>query len=139
MSYALTRATLVEVDDSGSQQLLRLKGLHGEEFSKVYRFQPHGFSSVPAVGSEGVLLRMGETERMLALGFEAKTLRPKGNSAESTHVYGKKVVIEADEIEIRGKVSVTGPELKHNGKNVGDDHHHKDSMPGSGLTGVPNG
>lgn len=139
MSYALTRATLVEVDDTGSQQLLRLKGLHGEEFSKVYRFQPHGFSSVPPAGAEGVLLRMGETERMLALGFEAKTLRPKGNSAETSHIYGKKVVIEAEEIEIKGKVSVTGTELKHNGKSVGDDHRHKDVMPGGGQTGVPNG
>lgn len=87
MSYALTRATLLEVDDSGTQQMLRLKGLHGEEFSQVYRFQPHGFSSVPPVGSEGVLLRMGETERTLALGFEEKSKRIKGLPAGSGVLY----------------------------------------------------
>lgn len=135
--FTLTRATLVETDDTGTQQRLRLRGLAGEEFTGVYRFQPHGFSSVPPIGAEGVLLRMGETERMLAFGFEAKTLRPKNNAAETSHVYGKKVVIEGDDIEIKGKVRITGTVLEHNAKNIGHDHKHIDSMPGPSLTGVP--
>lgn len=133
----ITRAKLVDVDDSGSQQLLTLEGLYGERFTKVYRFQPHGFSSVPAAGAEGVILRMGETERMMAFGFEAKDLRPKGNAAETTHIYGKKVVIEATEIEIKGKVQITGDKLRHNAKNVGDTHIHGGIVKGGDNTIEP--
>ncbi len=110
MSFGLTRATLVEVDDTGTQQLLRLKGMHGEEFTKVYRFQQHGFSSVPPVGSEGVLLRMGETERMLALGFEAKSIRPKGNNVGASVLYGdngETVTLDGNKITIEAPNEVT--------------------------------
>jgi phage gp45-like len=133
----ITRAKLLEVDDSGTQQFLRLKGLAGEEFTQVYRFQPHGFSSVPPVGAEGVVLRMAETERMMAFGFEAKDLRPKNNAGETTHIYGKKVVIEAAEIEIKGKVQITGEKLRHNAKNVGDTHVHGGIVKGGDNTIEP--
>lgn len=40
---------------------------------------------------------------------------------------------------IRGDdgLEVTGAPFTHNGKNVGDDHHHSDVEPGSGTTGDP--
>jgi phage gp45-like len=135
-AFSLTRATLVEVNDSGTQQTLRLRGMAGESFSDVYRLQPHGFSSVPPAGAEGILLRMGETERMLALGFEGKAIRPKGNAAETSSVYGKKIVIEGEEIEIKGNVRITGDILTSNGKDISDQHTHTGVVPGGSLTGV---
>lgn len=48
-----------------------------------------------------------------------------------------KIILEADEIELAAKVKVTGAELWHRAKNVGDDHKHTDVEPGGGLSGIP--
>lgn len=37
-----------------------------------------------------------------------------------------------------GEVNITSSALKHNGKNVGDDHTHSGVQTGSGNTGAPN-
>jgi phage gp45-like len=87
MMNGLTRATLVEADDAGTQQVARLRGMRGEDFTKVYRAQPHGLSSNPPVGSEGLLLRMAESERVLAIGFEAKDSRPRNVPSGGTVLY----------------------------------------------------
>ena len=34
-------------------------------------------------------------------------------------------------------LEITGQPFTHNGKNVGDDHNHKDVQPGSGISGDP--
>ena len=48
--------------------------------------------------------------------------------------------VNADKITLNADlVQATGDELKHNAKNVGDDHKHTDVVPGGGLTGVPTG
>lgn len=41
------------------------------------------------------------------------------------------------DVIIKGAVTITGDSLTHNGKNVGHDHKHKDSMPGPAQTGTP--
>jgi phage gp45-like len=66
----ITRAKLTAVDDSGEHQLLDFEGYAGESFTKVARAQPHGDSSNPPAGSIGHILRMGSSDRLLALGFE---------------------------------------------------------------------
>lgn len=38
---------------------------------------------------------------------------------------------------MKGAVSIEGPSLTHNGKNVGSDHNHSGVTPGGGNTGAP--
>ncbi len=85
----LRRATILEVDDAGTQQRVRLRGLKGEEFSAVYRAQPHGLSSVPQAGAEAVLLALGgRSDRVVMLGGESGALRPTGLPPGATALYG---------------------------------------------------
>lgn len=85
----LRRATVEEVDDSGSQQLVRMRGLKGETFSKVYRAQPHGFSSVPPKDSEALLLALGgRSDRVIMIGAEHRSHRPKDLPAGAGALYG---------------------------------------------------
>ena len=52
-------------------------------------------------------------------------------------VTGSKLTITAPDIEFNGKVQVNGTMLKHNAKNVGDDHKHEGVMPGGSITDNP--
>lgn len=84
----LRRVTVVAVDDKGTQQRLTLTGLASEQFDKVVRLQPHGFTSVPPAGSEGVLLPMGgRSDRAHVLGLEHKDKRPTGLPGGATALY----------------------------------------------------
>lgn len=89
MRGMLRRATIIEVDDSGTQQLVHMRGLKGEEFTKVYRAQPHGLSAVPMADAEAVLISLGgRSDRAVMLGGESRALRPKGQPPGSTILYG---------------------------------------------------
>lgn len=66
-----TRGEIVAVDDSARGQTLTVKGYRGETFTKVLRDQPHGFSSVPPVGSTGWFERVGSSDRLRALGYDS--------------------------------------------------------------------
>lgn len=101
----LRRATVLETDDSGTQQILKkLRGLASERPEDVYRPQPHGFSSHPPKGSEGWFAAMGgRSDRLLALGFEHKDHRPKNlpeGGAALYDMHGKVLKIVKDEIDI---------------------------------------
>jgi phage gp45-like len=72
----LTRGKLVSLDDSAGTQLMTVEGFRGERFEKVRRAQPHGFSSNPPVGAVGDFIRLGSSDRLVALGFETEG-RPK--------------------------------------------------------------
>lgn len=82
----ITRAKLTKVDDSGEHQLLDFEGYTGETFTKVARAQPHGDSSNPPAGSIGHILRMGSSDRLLALGFETPG-RPLNLPAGAKAIY----------------------------------------------------
>jgi phage gp45-like len=88
----LRRATVLQTDDSGTQQILKkLRGLASERPENVYRPQPHGLSSVPPEGAEGLLLSLGgRGDRMLALGFEHKDYRPRNLPAGNATLYDDK-------------------------------------------------
>jgi len=58
-----------------------------------------------------------------------------GNSVFA--VTGDEVTLKTGEFRIEGKVTIVGDVLTHNGKDVGDTHRHRDTMPGGGLSGVP--
>lgn len=101
----LRRGTVQKTDDSGTQQILKqMTGLKAESFEDVYRPQPHGLSSHPPAGSEGVLLALGgRSDRLLALGFEHKDKRPKNLPEGGTCLYdaaGNVVRIVKDDLQI---------------------------------------
>src|SRR6266705_2115064 len=84
----IRRATLLAIDDSESQQRLKLRGLKSEQLDKVVRVQDFGFHSSPPDGAEGLLLALGgRSDRAMALGFEHKAHRPKNRPAGSTAIY----------------------------------------------------
>lgn len=98
----LRRATLLEVDDAGTQQIIkRMRGLAAERPEDVYRAQPHGFTSHPPEGSEGLFLALsGRSDRMLGLGFEHKDHRPKSLPPGGAALYdanGKIIKLIKDE------------------------------------------
>ncbi|WP_316234962.1 MULTISPECIES: phage baseplate assembly protein [unclassified Bradyrhizobium] len=107
----LRRATVQKTDDSGTQQILKkMTGLKTETFEDVYRLQPHGFSSHPPSGSEGVFLSLGgRSDRLLALGFEHKDKRVRNLPEGGAVLYdadGNVVRIVADDLQITHKKKV---------------------------------
>lgn len=92
MIATLRRATVQKIDDSGTQQMLKkMTGLKSEVFEDVYRPQPHGFSSVPPAGSEGLFLALGgRSDRLVGLGFEHKDYRPKDTPGGGAVLYDDK-------------------------------------------------
>jgi phage baseplate assembly protein gpV len=50
---------------------------------------------------------------------------------------GEELTLKAGKIKIEGDIDMGEGYLKHNGKNVGDDHKHEDVFKGSDLTGPP--
>ena len=72
------RFRVVKVYDDGTQQLLDLSGLKNELPEKVWRPQPHGFSSNPPKDSEGYMVGMGgRSDRMLYVEGGHKKYRPR--------------------------------------------------------------
>ena len=102
----LRRVSVVDVDDTGSQQRLTLNGLAGEQFKNVVRSQHYGFSSVPPAGGEGVILAQGgRADRAHVLGLEHGDFRPvKRNPGESV-LYdnqGQEIYVSKNGVVIKG-------------------------------------
>jgi phage baseplate assembly protein V len=84
----LRRVSVVDVDDSGTQQRLTLEGLASEEFSRVVRSQHFGLSSVPPKGAEGLILAQGgRSDRAHVLGLEHKDHRPRNQEVGDVVLY----------------------------------------------------
>jgi phage baseplate assembly protein V len=106
----IDRVTLTETDDSGTQQLVRAKGLADEEFRHALRINPHGFTSHAPAGSEGaVLTGGGRRDRPLILGLEHKDHRPSGLAEGESVLYdakGQVVFLKRDGIWIHSSQDV---------------------------------
>lgn len=155
---AITRARLMAFDDSGDYQTADFRGYAGETFTKVHRVQAHGFSSHPPADAVGVMLRLGESDRALALGFETAG-RPKALASGGTAIYDQHgnvlkminssvelsapdvpMTIKAKTLTIEGDFGVVtfdSSGIKHNGKNIGDTHIHGGVTPGGSNTAEP--
>lgn len=83
---SVTRGKIVAVDDGGRGQMLEVEGFSGERFSGVLRAQPHGHSSVPPTGAVGHFLRLGASDRLVAIGYETEG-RPVSSPAGSSVLY----------------------------------------------------
>jgi phage gp45-like len=85
------RASIVKVDDGGTQQKLDLRGLASDQPQKIVRILPHGFSSNPPQQSEGVLLALGgRSDRLMFLGGEHKDYRQKNLNSGQAVLYDDK-------------------------------------------------
>lgn len=153
-----TRARLLAFDDAGEFQTSNIRGYAGETFTKVHRIQSHGFSSHPPADAVGLMLRMGESDRALALGFETAG-RPRSLPTGGTALYDQHgnvlkmintgvelsapdvpLVIKAKTLRFEGDYGVITADasgLKHNGKNIGETHIHGGIVVGGDNTDVP--
>ena len=84
----LRRGTVVEVDDSGGQQRLRVRGLAGEELADILRVQSHGLTSTPMPGAVGIIAALGgRSDRAVLLGLESEAYRPRNLNPGGTAIY----------------------------------------------------
>lgn len=86
---SITRATVTAIDDGKRGQQITLKGFRSETFTDVLRAQPHGFSSHPPIGAIGHFLRLGSSDRLVALGFETDK-RPLSSPPGTSVLYDDK-------------------------------------------------
>lgn len=105
-----SRGRIKSVDDSGDSQSVTVDGFAGETFTKVLRAQPHGYSSNPPEGSVGYFLRLGSSDRLVALGYETRG-RPRDLPSGVPALYNADGTI--------WKLLPAKADLDHGGKN----HH----------------
>lgn len=87
----IRRARLLQLDDSGSQQLVDLGGYKNERPKRIVRVQPHGFSSYPNAEAEGVMVQMGgRSDRTMFIGGEHKDYRQKNLKEGNAVLYDDK-------------------------------------------------
>ena len=85
---------------------------------------------------KGIILPGGYTDEFAQPHNQGdQAMRKIGDSSDL--MTGTRRRIVADEIELVGNVRIKGGVLTHNEVNVGDDHRHKEVMPGPSLTGEP--
>lgn len=155
------RVTLRNIKDDGATQTASIEVADGVWRDDVEIHQPYGTATnAPEDGALGIALALGGDQGdilVLPAANPSKRLGklPKG-AAGSYNEHGDRVLILPDgTIEVRGAtaldvkiggvtfkvtaagVDITGGYVKHNGVNIGFDHHHKDTMPGGGTTGDP--
>ncbi|SHG64431.1 phage baseplate assembly protein V [Pantoea sesami] len=114
------RALVRIVNDVMQRQNLQVQTLADATNDDVERFQNYGFSSVPPVGSEAIVLAVGgQRENLVAIAVEDKRCRPKGMEPGDVRMYhqdgqssitlraggvieiaGKRLQMDADAIEM---------------------------------------
>lgn len=158
-SNALTRARLLAFDDSSEFQKAKFRGFAGETFTDVHRIQMHGFSSHPPSDSVGLMLRLGESDRLLSLGFDTQN-RPRNLPAGAVALYDQHgnvlkmvntgielsapdvpLVIKAKTLRFEGDYGVieaNSDGIFHNGIQIGQKHNHGGIVRGGADTDPPN-
>ena len=106
IANVLARAVVQLVDDGKTLQSLQTGVLAGEDRDDCERFQQFGFSGVPLVGAEAVVLfPNGDRGRPIVVAVDDRRYRPRGKAAGTVTVYnhtGAKVIIEPDgDIEVQ--------------------------------------
>jgi phage gp45-like len=82
------RSRIVKVDDSGTQQLVDLKGLKNEMPKKVWRVMDFGHFSVPPDDTDGLMLQMGSrSDRTVYFDGGHKDYRPTKRPAGSSGIF----------------------------------------------------
>lgn len=85
------RVTVTSVDDSGPQQVVAGTGYDGQSIGEAVRLQHFGATSVPPVGSQGLmLLSGGRHDRPHFVGLEHPDHRPTNNPSGTKVLYDDK-------------------------------------------------
>jgi phage baseplate assembly protein V len=111
----LRRASVKAVNDQGSQQLVNLAGLAGDQPVDVPTVALFGFSSNPPAGGVGLIVCPGgRSDRALFLGGESAKYRPKNQPVGGTTLYdafGQAISLVQNNIRIvgTGAVTITAP------------------------------
>ncbi|KEC73900.1 Mu-like prophage protein gp45-like protein [Rhizobium leguminosarum bv. phaseoli CCGM1] len=161
MRGIVRRATLKNIKDDGQTQTASVEVAEGVWRDDIEILQPYGFAShVPEDGALAVVLAIGSDEGDLVLLPVANPSKRLGKLGEGdVGLYGQHgdrmtisdggtIELQAGEsvsVKIGGVtfvvsaegVDITGGHVKHNGKDIGDTHRHKDVVPGGGNSGVP--
>ncbi|MBB2715638.1 hypothetical protein EFR00_24885 [Rhizobium sophoriradicis] len=161
MRGMIRRATLKNIKDNGQTQTASVEVADGVWRDDVEILQPYGFAShVPEDGALAVVLAVGSDEGDLVVLPVANPSKRLGKLSEGdVGLYGQhgdRVTIsdggtielqagESISVKVGGVtfvvsadgVDITGGHVKHNGKDIGDTHRHKDVVPGGGNSGVP--
>jgi phage baseplate assembly protein gpV len=110
----------------GSQHVV-LTAPGSDQASTFVPMGHHDASPNPASDADDTVLYDDGTCRIAVKGGK---ITLKSGSSEIT--------IEGSKIEVHSSlVKASGDHLKHNSKNIGDDHKHEDVEPGGGLSGPP--
>ena len=100
----LRRVEVVEVDDTGPQQLVIVKGLAGEIMRLPYRAQYFGASGNPPPGSDGLALLIGgRPDQAVLIGIEHQDHRPRNIGVGEKVLYnahGDIIKIFKEQIEV---------------------------------------
>lgn len=84
----ITRVVLNAIDDSNGIQLVKVKGRADEILDKVERIQQFGFTSVPEIGAEGVLVFIGgNADHAILVSVDDRRVRPKNLGAGDAAMY----------------------------------------------------
>lgn len=91
----MRRVEVIDVDDSGPIQMVRVMGLADEIFELPLRGQPHGLTTVPPKGSVGyVMMAGGRPDQAFLMGLEHPEQRPANRASGESIMYatpGQKV------------------------------------------------
>jgi phage gp45-like len=111
----LRRAAVRSVNDQGSQQLVNLSGLAGDQPADVPTVALFGFSSNPPAGGVGLIACPGgRSDKALFFGGELAKFRPKNQPVGGVTVYdafGQAISFVQNNIRIvgTGAVTITAP------------------------------
>lgn len=155
------RVTLKNIDDTGETQRASVEVADGIWRDNVEIMHPYGSAGVaPEDGALGIAIAIGGDEGDLVVLPVANPSKRMGNlpagAAGQYNQHGDRVLVLPDgTIDIKagsvariqiggvtlevtaGGVAITGGAVTHNGHSIGDNHKHKDTAPGGGLSGVP--
>jgi len=113
ISLMVGRAVIsAAIDDSTQFQTIQLDALATETLSGLERFQNYGFTSVPFIGSEAVVVfPQGNRDHGLVIAIDDRKYRLKGLAEGEVALYtdeGDNIIIKrGGVIEINGATSVT--------------------------------
>ncbi len=155
------RATAKNVNDTGQMQTASFEVAPGVWRENIEIAQPYGFAGhVDEDGAEFLLIALGGDQGdLVALPLGNPSQRMGKLPAKQVGLYnsgGDRIMLRPDgtievaagtalSVKVEGVtfnisaagVDIQGGKVTHNGKNIGDDHEHKDVTPGSALTGPP--
>ncbi len=82
------RAIIAAAKDDGKINSLQIKALAGESFDQIRRFQDFGFTSMPPVGTEAVILAMGgNRENLVVVATDHRASRTTGLLPGESAIY----------------------------------------------------